>query len=70
MIAEATATPQCVSYNLRGLPIGGGFLGTTLFFDYRDKAVATRTNMARCMAINAQGRPHVARVVSDACPAA
>lgn len=68
LIVEATGAPQRVSFNLRGIAMGGGFMGTTLFFDYRDKAVATRTNMARCIAINAQGRPHVARVVADDCP--
>lgn len=68
LIVEGTANPQRVSFNLRGLALGGGFMGTTLFFDYRDKAVATRSNMARCIAVNAQGRPHVTRVVADACP--
>lgn len=69
LIIEGSANPQCVSFNLRGLTMEGGFMGTTLFFDYRDKSVATRTNMARCLAISSIGRPQVSRVVADACPA-
>jgi type IV fimbrial biogenesis protein FimT len=71
LIIESTmANPQRVSFNLRGLAMGGGFLGTTLFIDYRDTGVAVRTNMARCLVVNSSGRSRVARVVADVCPAA
>lgn len=71
LLVESTmANPQRVTFNLRGLVMQGGFLGTTLFFDHRDKLVPTRSNMAKCMAVNATGRARIERVVANACPPA
>jgi prepilin-type N-terminal cleavage/methylation domain-containing protein len=70
LIIESTlAGNQWRGYGPRALNAGGA-LGITLFIDYRDTAVAVRTNLARCLAANITGRPRVARVVANACPAA
>lgn len=43
---------------------------TTIFIDHRDTQVATRSEFARCIAVNVAGRARVAAVVNDLCPAA
>jgi prepilin-type N-terminal cleavage/methylation domain-containing protein len=73
MIIESTApNPQSRSFNPRGLTVGGGAIGITLFFDHRDIQVAQRTERARCVAMNITGRSRVARVdvPTNTCPAA
>lgn len=71
LIVESTlANNQWRAYGSRGLNVGGVNATIILFIDYRDTAVPVRTNMARCLEANMAGRPHVARVVADACPAA
>lgn len=73
MIIESTApNPQSRSFNPRGLTVGGGAIGMTLFFDHRDIQVAQRTERARCVAMNITGRSRVARVdvPTNTCPAA
>ena len=60
---------QWRAYGPRGLNAGGA-IGITLFIDVRDTSVAVRSELARCLAANITGRPRVARVVADACPAA
>ena len=70
LIMESTlANNQWRAYGPRGLNAGGAN-EITLFIDVRDTAVAVRSNMARCLVANITGRPQVARVVADACPAA
>jgi prepilin-type N-terminal cleavage/methylation domain-containing protein len=70
LIMESTlANNQWRAYGPRGLNAGGA-IGITLFIDVRDTAVAVRSDMARCLVANITGRPRVARVVADACPAA
>jgi prepilin-type N-terminal cleavage/methylation domain-containing protein len=73
MIIESTApNPQARSFNARGLTVGGGAIGMTLFFDHRDIQVVARTERARCIAMNISGRARVARVdfVNNICPPA
>jgi type IV fimbrial biogenesis protein FimT len=70
LIIESTVANQVRIYDARGLTLNGGPVGVTLFFDHRDTQVATRSNMARCIALNSSGRSRVARVVNDACPVA
>jgi len=73
MIIESTApNPQSRSFNARGLTVGGGALGMTLFFDHRDIAVPARTERARCIAMNITGRTRVVRVdwLNNVCPQA
>lgn len=72
IIESTAANPQSRSYNARGLTLGGGLLGMTLFFDHRDIQVAQRTERARCIALNISGRVRVARVdvQNNNCPAA
>jgi type IV fimbrial biogenesis protein FimT len=69
IIESSLGGNQWRAYGPRALNAGGA-LGITLFIDYRDTAVAVRTNLARCLAANITGRPRVARVVANACPAA
>jgi prepilin-type N-terminal cleavage/methylation domain-containing protein len=71
-IESTAANPQSRSYNARGLTLGGGVLGMTLFFDHRDIQVAQRTERARCIALNISGRARVARVdvQNNNCPPA
>lgn len=69
LIIESTlAGAQWRGYGPRALSAAGGANAITLFIDYRDTAVAVRTNLARCLAANITGRPRTARVVADACP--
>jgi prepilin-type N-terminal cleavage/methylation domain-containing protein len=70
LIIESTlAGNQWRAYGPRALNAGG--VPVMIFFiDYRDTAVAARTNLARCMELSFTGRPSVARVVANACPAA
>lgn len=71
LIIESTApNPQSRSYDPRGLTIGNGAIGVTLFFDHRDTQVAVRSARARCVSLNVSGRARVAPVVNDACPVA
>lgn len=73
MIIESTAAnPQTRTYDSRGLTVGAGLLGMTLFFDHRDIQVAQRTVRARCIALNISGRARVAPVdvQANACPPA
>ena len=73
MIIESTAAnPQTRTYDSRGLTVGAGLLGMTLFFDHRDIQVAQRTVRARCIALNISGRARVAPVdvPNNACPPA
>ena len=70
LIMESTlANNQWRAYGPRGLNAGGA-IGITLFIDVRDTAVPVRSDMARCLVANITGRPRVARVVANACPAA
>jgi prepilin-type N-terminal cleavage/methylation domain-containing protein len=70
LIMESTlANNQWRAYGPRGLNAGGAN-EITLFIDVRDTAVPVRSDMARCLVANITGRPQVARVVADACPAA
>jgi len=66
IIESNFGNPQSFFYNLRGFSAAVG----TMFFDDRAKIDPVRSNMARCIRLNITGRPHVARVVADACPAA
>ena len=68
LLVESTAPGQAVTYTLRG--VINGIMGGTYFIDHRDKAVAVYSNMARCLAMNAAGRPLVPRVTAGACPPA
>jgi len=71
LIMESTlpANQQWRAYGPRGLNAGGA-ADVVFFIDVRDTAVAVRSDMARCLAAIMTGRPQVARVVADACPAA
>jgi hypothetical protein len=70
LIIESTlAGNQWRAYGPRALNAGGA-LAMIYFIDYRDTAVAVRSPLARCLEANVTGRPHVARVVANACPPA
>jgi prepilin-type N-terminal cleavage/methylation domain-containing protein len=70
LIVQSTlANNQWRAYGPRALNVGI-VPDFTFFIDYRDTAQAVRSNMARCIALVRTGRPQVARVVADACPAA
>jgi len=68
LIVESTiANLQQFGYGSNGLRSGANF--GTFFIDNRDVQVAVRTAQARCLSIGFTGRPRVASVVNDACPA-
>jgi type IV fimbrial biogenesis protein FimT len=70
LIESTAANQQSRTYDGRGLTVGAGLIGMTLFFDHRDSQVAVRTERARCIALNISGRARVARVENDVCPPA
>lgn len=69
LLIESTVAAQFRRFDARGLTTNGVF-GMELAFDYRDIALNTLSNMARCVALNISGRSYIARAVNGACPGA
>lgn len=65
LLVESNFPNQVVSFTLRGFR---GQAAGSYFIDYRDKSVAIRSSMARCIVVNFSGRTRVAKMVADVCP--